>query len=254
MREFHAGLHEGWTNGRTILSRPKFLGCLRDNQIFLPMVLRCARESANLAESHWKVAPVVRRFGYLSILEVLVVTWQTHPTARLSVLQSNHCPMTYPEVSGSLRSAFNFNNNVIVNGHFLTRVSVNQYHINVSAFRAIFFLKIFYFISVEFLSLMRRRSSWRNVPSGEEREGTAVFAGYFTFLFHLIAGSSKLILSWLLRKANSLGSSNHRSWKAVLFKIEVLISMKASVSETKRFWSSGNTLGLSQVLPLRYVP
>ena len=38
------------------------------------MVLRCARESANLAESHWKVAPVVRRFGYLSILEVLVVT------------------------------------------------------------------------------------------------------------------------------------------------------------------------------------
>ena len=32
----------GWTFG-TILSEPKFLGCI-DNQIFLPMVLSCARE------------------------------------------------------------------------------------------------------------------------------------------------------------------------------------------------------------------
>ena len=32
----------GWTYG-TILSEPKFLGCI-DNQIFLPMVLSCARE------------------------------------------------------------------------------------------------------------------------------------------------------------------------------------------------------------------
>ena len=32
---------------------------------------------------------------------------------------------------------------------------------------------------MEFLSLSRRRSSSRNVPSGEERGETDVFAGYF---------------------------------------------------------------------------
>ena len=31
---------------------------------------------------------------------------------------------------------------------------------------------------MEFLSLSRRRPSWRNVPCGEERVETAVFAGY----------------------------------------------------------------------------
>ena len=31
---------------------------------------------------------------------------------------------------------------------------------------------------MEFMSLSHRRSSWRNVPSGEERVETAVFAGY----------------------------------------------------------------------------
>ena len=42
--KFHPGLHEGWTYVRTILREPKFLGfILWDNQIFLPMVLRCAR-------------------------------------------------------------------------------------------------------------------------------------------------------------------------------------------------------------------
>ena len=35
-----------------------------------------------------------------------------------------------------------------------------------------------YVISIEFLSLSRRRSSWRNVASGEERGETAVLAGY----------------------------------------------------------------------------
>ena len=36
----------------------------------------------------------------------------------------------------------------------------------------------FYVISIEFLSLSRRRSSARNVPSGKERGETDVFAGY----------------------------------------------------------------------------
>ena len=36
----------------------------------------------------------------------------------------------------------------------------------------------FYVISMEFLSLKRRRSSSRNVLSGEERGETDVFAGY----------------------------------------------------------------------------
>ena len=35
----------------------------------------------------------------------------------------------------------------------------------------------FYVISMEFLSLSRRRSPSRNVPSGEERGETAAFAG-----------------------------------------------------------------------------
>ena len=39
-------------------------------------------------------------------------------------------------------------------------------------------LDIFYVISMEFLSLSRRRSSARNVPSGEERGETDVSAGY----------------------------------------------------------------------------
>ena len=37
----------------------------------------------------------------------------------------------------------------------------------------------FYVISMEFLSLSRGRSSARNVPSGEERGETDVFAGYW---------------------------------------------------------------------------
>ena len=36
----------------------------------------------------------------------------------------------------------------------------------------------FYVISMELLSLSRRRSSARNVPSGEEQGETDVFAGY----------------------------------------------------------------------------
>ena len=38
----------------------------------------------------------------------------------------------------------------------------------------------FYVITMEFLSLSRRRSPWPNVPSGEEQGDTAVFAGYFS--------------------------------------------------------------------------
>ena len=39
-------------------------------------------------------------------------------------------------------------------------------------------LTLIYVISMEFLSLSRRRSSSRNVPSGEERGDTAAFVGY----------------------------------------------------------------------------
>ena len=44
----------------------------------------------------------------------------------------------------------------------------------------------FYVISMEFLSLSRRRYSSRNVLSGKERGETNVFAGYF--LFHPFFG------------------------------------------------------------------
>ena len=37
---------------------------------------------------------------------------------------------------------------------------------------------LIYVINMEFLSLRRRRLSWRNTPSGKERRETAVFAGY----------------------------------------------------------------------------
>ena len=37
---------------------------------------------------------------------------------------------------------------------------------------------LIYVISMEFLSWSRRRSSWWNVPSGEEGGEMAVFAGY----------------------------------------------------------------------------
>ena len=42
LQNFTAPYITGWTYGM-ILSEPKFLGCI-DNQIFLPMVLSCARE------------------------------------------------------------------------------------------------------------------------------------------------------------------------------------------------------------------
>ena len=54
----HPGLHEGvdvrTCSVRTILPEPKFLGCI-DHQIFLPMVLRCPRESSakNVLISIW---------------------------------------------------------------------------------------------------------------------------------------------------------------------------------------------------------
>ena len=39
VREFHPGSHEGWTNGRKIVSQPKFLS-----------MLRCARELRHFRE------------------------------------------------------------------------------------------------------------------------------------------------------------------------------------------------------------
>ena len=36
---------------------------------------------------------------------------------------------------------------------------------------------LIYIISMEFLSLPRRRPSWKNKPNGEEQGETAVFAG-----------------------------------------------------------------------------
>ena len=44
----------------------------------------------------------------------------------------------------------------------------------------IYYVNNDYVISLEFLSLSRRRSSSRNVPSGQERGETAAFAGYLS--------------------------------------------------------------------------
>ena len=45
MQNFTPAYMKGFTYVRTIFPEPKFLGCI-DNQIFLPMVLRCARENS----------------------------------------------------------------------------------------------------------------------------------------------------------------------------------------------------------------
>ena len=52
--KFHPGLHEGVdvrADVRTIFSEPKFIECIIDNQIFSPMVLRCARESSAITSN-----------------------------------------------------------------------------------------------------------------------------------------------------------------------------------------------------------
>ena len=50
MQNFTPAYMKGWTYVRTIFSEAKFLGCIV-YQIFLPMVLRCARESAAITFS-----------------------------------------------------------------------------------------------------------------------------------------------------------------------------------------------------------
>ena len=45
MQNFTPAYMKGWTYVNTDDFEPKFLGCI-DNQIFLPMVLRCARENS----------------------------------------------------------------------------------------------------------------------------------------------------------------------------------------------------------------
>ena len=48
---------------------------------------------------------------------------------------------------------------------------------------------LIYVIGMEFLLLRRRHSSVQNVPSGEERGETAVFAGYLVAEFALLMES-----------------------------------------------------------------
>ena len=50
----------------------------------------------------------------------------------------------------------------------------------------------FYDISMEFLSLNGRRSSSPNVPNGEERGETAVFAGYDRTCFQSVCVEKRL--------------------------------------------------------------
>ena len=59
----------------------------------------------------------------------------------------------------------------------------------------------FYVISMEFLSLSRRRYSSRTVLSGKERGETNVFAGYF--LFHPFFGLFSLLRSWSQAKSKA---------------------------------------------------
>ena len=53
----------------------------------------------------------------------------------------------------------------------------------------------FYVISMEFLLLSRRHSSVRNVPSGEERGETDVFAGYVWTFHQKSGGCGEVIIS-----------------------------------------------------------
>ena len=69
---------------------------------------------------------------------------------------------------------------------------------------------------MEFLSLRRRRSTWRNVPSDEEQGETAVFAGY-----NYPEKCDKA--SWLLKKNNKLRISNGKTdeWKSMLYTLSL---------------------------------
>ena len=66
---------------------------------------------------------------------------------------------------------------------------------------------------MEFLTLSRRRSSWRNVPGGEEQGETAVFTGYYNTSPKVAQGIKvfKLTVSFLILTA--LPASLKRPYK-----------------------------------------
>ena len=77
---------------------------------------------------------------------------------------------------------------------------------------------------MEFLSLSRRRSSWRNVPGGEELGETAVFTGYYNTSPKVAQGVKvfKLTVSFLILTA--LPASLKRPYKIKKLLINVNLS------------------------------
>ena len=78
-------------------------------------------------------------------------------------------------------------------------------------------------ISMEFLPLSHRRSSARNVPSGEERGETDVFAGYCSwflpyFLLNLFTWQEKFLL--FLRFLRNSRTSRSPSWPFLFVSVE----------------------------------
>ena len=98
-----------------------------------------------------------------------------------------------------------------------------------------FLLALICVISMEFLSLSRRRSSARNVPSDEERGETDVFAGYMdynTIIFCTCSTINVLLiceipLSWflfqmVLMKISSCDSPRPPCWRLQYFQTLLL--------------------------------
>ena len=75
--------------------------------------------------------------------------------------------------------------------------------LNPTSTRLIMWTLIFV-ISMECMSLRRRRSSWENVLSGEERRETAVFAGQFVSLSRLPVCISAYLCLWLGPRINTV--------------------------------------------------
>ena len=99
---------------------------------------------------------------------------------------------------------------------------------------------------MEFLSLSRRHSSARNVPSGEERGVTNVFAGYIRH--HCFYLWVFLLLSWPVSSTHCVLMELLKDWQKVQNVFNVLVSAAWNVwrdnshekRNTRRTWLPGS--------------
>ena len=107
MQHFNPTYMKGWTYVRTIFSEPKFLGCIV-YQIFLPMVLLCARFASESSANKSNIIQLIQKGIYNRICfglqvggpiareggggKVLLVVWLTSGSLRYQ--RSSHAQST----------------------------------------------------------------------------------------------------------------------------------------------------------------